>query len=51
MNLSDFYSVPHEEAGPVTNPVPLVLDLRIALNASEVPLTLVLMETYTTLMI
>ena len=35
--------------GNSADPVPLVLDLRIAQTVSEVPLTLVLMETYTTL--
>jgi hypothetical protein len=32
-------------------PVPLVLDLRIALNASEAALTLILTDIYITLMI
>ena len=34
----------------VSGPVPLVMDLRITQIVSEVPLTLVLMETYTTLL-
>jgi hypothetical protein len=33
-----------------SGPVPLLLDLRIDQTVSEVPLTLVLMETYTTLL-